>query len=148
MKELASSQNLFQQNDNPTPSIHIQLKPFAAAAIQSDLDETIKQIILNELSNQPNIASNPKLIQSIKEYINDCGGLENFKRLQERSENERHKLQAFVAASSSILSTPTKSPNKTTSNRRTTQHDNILIGIGYITRIFLCFFQLLNNKFP
>jgi hypothetical protein len=133
VKELASSQNLFQQNDNPTPSIHIQPKP-SATAVQSDLDETIKQIILNELNNQPNLASNPKLIQSIKEYINDCGGLENFKRMQERNENERHKLQAFVAASSSILSTPTKSPNKTTSNRRTTQSDNILIGIAYKIR--------------
>lgn len=54
-----------------------------------------------------------KLIQSISEYIMECGGLKKFEEAQERSENERKKFSAFLAASVAISRSP-KNNNSTT----------------------------------
>lgn len=54
-----------------------------------------------------------KLIQSISEYIMECGGLKKFEEAHERSENERKKFSAFLAASVAISRSP-KNNNSTT----------------------------------
>ena len=53
-----------------------------------------------------------KLIQSISEYIMECGGLKKFEEAHERSENERKKFSAFLAASVAISRSP-KTNNST-----------------------------------
>lgn len=76
------------------------------ALIQSSndqLDTAVKQILVKY--KQKSSTENKKLIQTIGQYINECGGLRKFQETQEKSENERNKFKAFLSASIAAAST-------------------------------------------
>jgi hypothetical protein len=78
---------------------------------------------IRELLYKLNVPLSKEMMREVKEYIGDYGGVERFQRAIESSENERQKLNAFVAACNAIVvnnhratTTPTSAAARTSPN--------------------------------
>ncbi len=59
--------------------------------------------VTKEILIKYNVPINIRLINKLREYMSNYGNVENFKKAIESSEDERNRLNSFVAASSASI---------------------------------------------